>query len=144
MKRWILIALLGAFTAVLIFLICRIADAEWAVLATWDPVTTNTDGSECTDLAGYEVAITEPTVVGQPTAAQLIDKEMVPGTEPVFPATVMLKNIADGTTLKLWCRAWDLHLNYSAWGIPTQFTINRGGFDQVSPTKPTAVGARNR
>jgi hypothetical protein len=98
---------------------------------TWDAVTTNEDGTPCTDLASYTVVLTAQGVTNPDATGAVLASATVtqPTTEAVILA--MVPKPAPGK-YAAWAKATDLAGNDSSvWAGPVPFE-----FDGTSPSVP--------
>lgn len=101
--------------------------ANPGAILQWSAVVTNADGTPCTDLGGYVVAISDPTV---DLAAGGTALQQIQCTVPE-QAIAPLVSTRPAGLYRLWVRAYDLAANVSAWSDPLLVIL-----DPVAPGRP--------
>lgn len=96
----------------------------------WDAVALNADGTPCTDLGGYVVALSDATVdlaVGGVPLAQV----QIGSPSLTSQALAPLVSGRAAGLYRLWGQAYDLAGNKSAWSDPLLVAL-----DPVAPARP--------
>lgn len=128
---------LFAFLALLSLPFLVAADAPSQLGSTgrvgWTAPTTNADGTPCTDLAGYVLAVTSPAVDLATGGTPLATLD-VPGAATTEVAVTPLFAGRSVGQYRLWVRAKDLTGNPSAWSAPLLVS-----YDGVAPGVPSGL-----
>jgi hypothetical protein len=96
----------------------------------WDVPALNEDGTPCTDLAGFAVALSDPAVdmnAGGAALAQVWVNDAAITQQALEPMFTTLP----GGPYRLWALAFDLAGNESVWSDPLEVT-----YDPTKPNKP--------
>jgi hypothetical protein len=104
--------------------------ANPSAILQWDAPTTNADGTACTDLGGYVVAISDATVdlsAGGTPLAQVQVADPALTQQAIAP---LVSGRAAGL-YRLWVRAHDLAGNVSTWSEPFLVLL-----DPIGPQRP--------
>lgn len=117
---------------------CLIAEAASAPVGTnsrvaWDAPTTNEDGTPCTDLGGFKLAL---SAIGDDLRVSGSTIKVVNITQPTvteYQLQGFLTDQSDGD-YRLWVLAYDLSANESEWADPVDIR-----WDQKRPGKPGRV-----
>lgn len=107
--------------------------ANPSAVLEWTAPTTNADGTPCTDLGGYVVAISDATVdiaAGGAALAQVQVTDPALTTQAIAP---LVSGRAAGL-YRLWAQAYDLAGNKSAWSDPLLVTL-----DPIAPQRPSGL-----
>lgn len=101
-----------------------------AAVLQWDAPATNADGTPCTDLGGYVVAISEAAADLNAAGALLAQVQV---KDPTLMQQALAPLVAGRTAglYRLWAQAYDVAGNKSAWSDPLLVLL-----DPVGPQKP--------
>jgi hypothetical protein len=104
--------------------------ANPTAILQWDAPTTNADGTPCTDLAGYVIALSDATMdlaTSGPPLCEVRQSQPQVTTQSLAP---LVSGRAAGV-YRLWVRAFDAAGNESVWSDPFLVEI-----DPTAPAKP--------